>query len=129
MAKHLAVFTLESTKDIFSGKKRVDGRFSKIKIAPFGKVAAGDVILMKVSGEQIVGQFTADRVFYFDHPQKEELKSLISKYSREFMMPESFWLAHETICYVTLVFIKEVTKFLIEPDIPKKDLRPWVVLE
>lgn len=129
MAKHLAVFTLQSTKDIFSGKKKVDGRFSKIKIAPFGKVAAGDLILMKVSGEQIVGQFRADRVFYFDHPQKDELKSLINKYGRELVMPESFWLAHELTHYVTLVFIKEVTKFLIEPDVPKKDLRPWVVLE
>lgn len=127
--KHLAIFTSETVKDIFAGKKRVDGRFSKIKIAPFGRVAAGDIILMKVSGEQIVGQFTADRVLYFDHPQKEEVKSLIHKYSRELVMPESFWLAHEHTNYVTLVFIKEVTKFLVEPDVPKKDLRPWVVLE
>lgn len=126
--KHLAIFTPAAVKDIFSGKKTVDGRFSKIKIAPFGKIAAGDVVLMKVSGEEIVGQFTVDRVLYFDHPKKEEAESLIKKYSRDLAMPASFWVVHEKINFITLIFIKEVTKFLIQPEVPKKDLRPWVVL-
>src|SRR3989344_2119416 len=129
MAKHLAIFTLEATKDIFSGKKKIDGRFSKIKIAPFGKVSAGDVVLMKVSGEEIVGQFKVDRVIYFDRPQKKEAENLIGKYLKELAMPKSFWLQHEQINYLTLIFIKEITKFLVVPEVPKKDLRPWVLLE
>ena len=129
MVKHLAIFTPQTVRDIFAGKKKVDGRFSKIKIAPFVKVAAEDVVLMKVSGEDIVGQFTVDRVLYFDHPKKEEAESLISKYSKDLAMPKNFWLAHEKINFVTLIFIKEVTKFLVVPEVPKKDLRPWVVLE
>lgn len=129
MAKHLAIFTPQTVKDIFSGKKKIDGRFSKIKIAPYGKVGAGDIVLMKVSGEEIVGQFRVDRVIYFDHPQKEEAEALIKKYAKDLAMPESFWLAHESIKFITLIFIKEVTKFLVVPEVPKKDLRPWVVLE
>ena len=129
MAKHLAIFTPQTVKDIFSGKKKIDGRFSKIKIAPFAKVAAGDLVMIKVSGEDIVGQFKVDRVFYFDHPKKEEAENLIKKYSKELSMPKSFWLAHEQINFVTLIFIKEVTKFLVVLEVPKKDLRPWVVLE
>ena len=129
MAKHLAIFTLQTTKDIFSGKKKIDGRFSKIKIAPYGKVSAGDVVLMKVSGEEIVGQFGVDRVMYFDHPRKEEAEGLIKKYAKDLAMPESFWLAHGKINFITLIFIKEVTKFLVVPEVPKKDLRPWVVLD
>jgi hypothetical protein len=129
MAKHLAIFTLEATKDILSGKKRVDGRFSKIKIAPYGKVSAGDIVLMKVSGEEIVGQFKVDRAIYFDHPQKKEAETLINIYVKELAMPESFWLQHEQINFITLIFIKEVTKFLVVPEVPKKDLRPWVLLE
>src|SRR3989344_662741 len=104
MAKHLAIFTLEATKNIFSGKKKIDGRFSKIKIAPYGKVSAGDVVLMKVSGEEIVGQFRVDRVMYFDHPQKVEAEFLIKKYTHDLAMPENFWLAHEKINFVTLIF-------------------------
>lgn len=129
MAKHLAIFTLGATKDIFSGKKQIDGRFSKIKIAPFGKVSAGDIVLMKVSGEEIVGQFKVDRVLYFDHPKKEEAGNLIKKYLKDLAMPKSFWMQHEQVNYVTLIYISEVTRFLVVPEVPKKDLRPWVVLE
>ncbi len=127
--KHLAIFTLASTKDIFSGKKKVDGRFSKVKIPPFGKVCAGDIVLMKVSGEKIVGQFLVDRVISFDHPRAEEFEFLRKKYGREMTMPDSFWLAHEKVNYLTLMFIQNVTKFIIAPEVPKRDLRPWVVLE
>lgn len=128
MAKHLAIFTLETTRDIFSGKKRIDGRFSKVKIPPFSKVSAGDIVLMKVSGEKIVGQFLVDRVLSFDHPTNDEFGELKRKYASGMAMPQSFWFSHEKVNYVTLMFIKTVTKFIVAPEVPKKDLRPWVVL-
>ena len=131
MAKHLAIFTKDLLEDIFEGKKKIDGRFSKIKIPPFGKVSAGDVVLMKLSGEGIKGQFVVDRVFYFDHPNKDEIDDLKKKYSKEMNLisTSSFWYAHENINYITLIFIKSVNKFLVPPEVKKKDLRSWVVLE
>jgi hypothetical protein len=127
--KHLAIFTPESVKLIFSGKKKIDGRFSKIKIPPFGKVSSEDLIYIKISGEKIVGQFIVDRVLYFDHPKKEELTTLVNKYSSGLRLSKTFWLEHERVNYVSLMFIKSVTKFIIAPEISKKDLRPWVVLD
>lgn len=129
MAKHLAIFTRDLMEDIFGGKKKIDGRFSKIKIPPFSKVSSGDVVLMKLSGEDIRGQFLVDRVFYFDHPNKVEVEEIKRKYASGLRVPQSFWLEHEKINYATLIFIKSVTKFLIAPEVKKKDLRPWVVLE
>ena len=129
MAKHLAVFTADIAKLVFDGKKKIDGRFSKIKIPPFLKVSAEDIVLIKISGEKIVGQFTVDRVFYFDHPTKEELAQIKKKYAKDLAVPATFWLDHENVNYATLMFIKSVTKFIIAPEVPKKDLRPWVVLE
>ena len=128
MARHLAILTPEAVEDIFNGRKKIDGRFSKIKIPPFGKVASGDTILMKLPGEKIVGQFLVDHVISFDHPTKSEVEELKKKYSGELSMPQSFWLKHEKVNFVTLMFIKSVNKFIIEPKINKKDLRPWVVL-
>lgn len=128
MAKHLAVFDVKSAKLIFDGGKKIEGRFSQIKIPPYGKVAAGDVVLIKLSGEKIVGQFTVDRVFYFDHPKAFELAQIKKKYTRDLSIPRNFWLDREKVSYVTLMFIKSVTKFIVPPQIPKKDLRPWVVL-
>lgn len=128
MARHLAIFTPEAVQLVFSGKKKIDGRFSRIRIPPYLAVSAGDVVLIKIPGEDIVGQFQVDRVFYFDHPTGEEASAIKKKYSRQMAMPKSFWLDHEKINYMTLMFIGAVTRFLLPPQIPKRDLRPWVVL-
>lgn len=128
MTRHLAIFDPETIDLIFSGKKKIEGRFSQIKIPPFGKVSAGDVILIKISGEKIIGQFTIDRVFYFDHPQKDELEEIKRKYGKGLALAKTFWFDREKVNYVTLMFIKSVSKFIIAPQVPKKDLRPWMVL-
>lgn len=127
--KHLAVFDAGTAKLIFSGKKTVEGRFSKIKIAPYAQVFSGDSVYVKVSGEAIVGEFIVDRVIYFDNPTGEEIVEIKKKYAKQLAMDESFWLRHEKIAYITLMFIRSVNKFLIAPEIAKRDLRGWVVLE
>ena len=127
--KHLAIFDSETAGKIFDGKKKIEGRFSKIKIPPFGKASRGDLVLIKVSGEKIIGQFTVDRVLSFEHPTKDEVEFLKRRYKGDLAMPDTFWLDHEIINYITLIFIKSVTKFLIPPEVKKSDLRPWVVLE
>jgi len=128
MARHLAIFNPEAVNLIFAGKRKIEGRFSQIKIAPYAKVSAGDVVLIKLAGEKIVGQFLVDRVIYFDHPQIQELEELKKKYGRGLALTKTFWLDKEKINFATLMFIKSVTKFIIAPQIPKRDLRPWVVL-
>ncbi len=128
MVKHLAILKSWAIEEIFEGRKKIEGRFSKIKIDPFGKVSAGDVVLMKVPGEKIVGQFTVDRVVYFDHPRGEEVELIKKTYGGELAVPEGFWQEHEKINFVTLMFIESATKFIVPPVIKKKDLRPWVVL-
>ena len=129
MARHLAVFAPEAIEKIFSGVKKVEGRFSQVRIPPFGKVSAGDTVLIKKPGEKIVGQFLVDRIVYFDHPTKDEIEQVKKKYGPLMALPKVFWLDKEKINYITLMFIKSVTKFIVPPQIPKKDLRPWVVLE
>lgn len=114
---------------IFAGKKKIEGRFSQIKIPPYVKVASGDTVYIKISGEAIVGQFAVDRVVFLDHPKAEELAAIKKKYGRDLALANTFWLDHEKVNYATLMFIKTVTKFIIPPQVPKKDLRPWVVLD
>ena len=128
MVKHLAIFKPDDAAKIFSGRRKIEGRFSQIKIPPYAKVSAGDIVLVKLAGEKIIGQFLVDRVIYFDHPTKEETEQLKRKYSKSLSFSKTFWLDRERVSYVTLMFIKSVSKFIIPPQIPKKDLRPWVVL-
>src|SRR3990167_5355018 len=115
MARHLAVFNREAVEDIFSGKKKVEGRFSQIKIAPFGKVSTGDTVLIKLPGEEIVGQFLVDRVVYFDHPTARKVDKIKKKYSKSLLLAKIFWKDKEKINYVTLMFIKSATKFIVPP--------------
>ncbi|HLA03647.1 MAG TPA: hypothetical protein VJ065_00250 [Patescibacteria group bacterium] len=129
MTKHLAIFNAGDAQKIFSGKRKIEGRFSQIKIAPFAKVSKGDIVLVKVGGEKITGQFVVDRVMYFDHPRQEEFNGIKRKYGKDLALANTFWLDKEKINYVTLMFIKTVNKFIVAPQIAKKDLRPWVVLE
>ena len=128
MATHLAIFTAGEAERIFSGRKKIEGRFSQIKIPPFGKVSAGDRVLIKISGEKVVGEFLVDRILSFDHPKKEELLTLRKKYFTELAFKDDFWLEHERVNYVTLMFIRSVNKFIVAPQIKKRDLRSWVVL-
>ena len=128
MARHLAIFDKEATEAIFSGKKKIEGRFSQIKMAPFGKVKAADVVLIKLSGEEIVGQFTVDRVIFFDYPNDNEINQVKNKYAKDLALPKTFWLDREKIKYITLMFIRSATKFIVPPKIIKRDLRGWVVL-
>ncbi len=128
MTKHLAVLRGWAIEAIFDGKKKIEGRFSKIKIDPYGKVAAGDVVLFKAPGEKIVGQFIVDRVIYFDHPKVDEVELVKKTYGEDLAVPPGFWNEHEHVNYVTLMFIKSATKFIVPPLFKKKDLRPWVVI-
>lgn len=128
MVKHLAIFKSEDVDKIFSGRRKVEGRFSQIKIAPFAKVSAGDTVLVKTPGEKIVGQFSVDRVIFFDHPTREEIEQIKRRYAKSLSLSKTFWLDREKVSYITLMFIKSVSKFIIPPQVAKKDLRPWVVL-
>lgn len=129
MAKHLAIFQDWAIHDILTGKKQVEGRFSKFKIAPFGKVSSGDRVLMKPPGKPVLGEFVVDRVFHFDHPTVEEIEEIKEKYKEELVLPSHFWSKKDEINYVTLMYIGRRQKFLTTPaQVTKKDLRGWVVL-
>ena len=121
MAKHLGIFSKKNIEKIFAGQKTVDGRFSKIKISPFCDVSVGDVVYIKEPGEGVVGQFLVSKVIYFDHPDRVDLAKI--------KKDERFWVRLEKVNYVSLIFIKSVTKFLVPPIFDKKDSRGWVKLD
>jgi len=127
--KHLAIFEKSLAEAVFSGSKKIDGRFSKIKVLPFGKVSKGDVVWIKVPGGKILGYFKVLRVISFDHPGEKEIEFIKTGYKNELSVTESFWKRREKINFATLIFIDSVGKFLVPPKFVKKDLRPWVIID
>lgn len=129
MKKHLAIFTKGVGEKILSGEKTVESRFSTRKNPPFGLISSGDLVYIKPSGKDPIGQFRVQKVFFFDGLSENDLKDLQKRYGKEISAEESYWEAKLNAKYGTLIFIGEVDPFITSPvKFSKKDLRGWVVL-
>ncbi|MBI3308019.1 MAG: hypothetical protein HYZ79_01430 [Candidatus Melainabacteria bacterium] len=127
--KHLAIFKGDAAEKILSGKKSVESRFSKRKDPPFGQISAGDLVYIKPSGKDIIGQFKVNKVIFYDGLEVEDIGEIKEKYRTKLAVDESYWQGKENAKYGTLIFIGEVDPFITAPiKISKKDLRGWVVL-
>lgn len=127
--KHLAIFKGEGAEKILSGKKTVESRFSKRKNPPYGAISAGDLVYIKPSGKDIIGQFRVKKVIFFDGLEADDIKEIRGKYGSKLAVDEVYWKGKKEAKYATLIFIGEVDPFITSPlKFPKKDLRGWVVL-
>lgn len=135
MRKHLAIFSKTGVQALFSGSKTIESRFSRDKISPFGQVDTDDLVYIKPSGEEIVGQFRVAKVISFAGMDTKDLEEIQKAYGSgiSFGVAEEdkkYFRDHANARYCTLIFIKELEKFLTPPvKIAKKDLRGWMVLE
>ncbi len=130
MKKHLAIFSNGLGEMILSGQKTVESRFSKTKMPPFGEVSAGDLVYIKPTGQDLIGQFKVKKVIFYDGMDVTDLKDIQERYGQEIAADKSFWQKHQGAKFGTLIFIGQTTKFLTSPiKITKKDQRGWVVLE
>ncbi len=127
--KHLAIFSKGVGDLILSGKKSIESRFSKSKIAPFGAVSAGDLIYIKPSGEEIIGQFRVKKVIFYDGLNREDILKIKEEFGQQILADETYWQSRLNCKYGTLIFIGDSSRFITAPfKYPKKDLRGWVVL-
>lgn len=130
MTKHLAIFSGDSAQLILTGKKTIESRFSSKKSVPFLQISAGDLVYIKPSGKDIIGQFRVKKVIFYDGLEIENVREIKEKYGKEMAVDETYWIKQTNAKYGTLIFIGEVDAFITSPiKFPKKDLRGWVVLE
>ena len=127
--KHLAIFKGDGGNLILTGKKTIESRFSQRRDPPFGQVSAGDLIYIKPSGKDIIGQFRVKKVIFFDGLKEDDIKEIKLRNGGNIVADEEYWKAHKDAKYATLIFIGDSSRFITSPvKIPKKDLWGWVVL-
>ena len=127
--KHLAIFKGDSAQLILTGKKTIESRFSRKKSVPFLQISKGDLVYIKPSGKDIIGQFRVKKVIFYDGLEEKDVKEIKEKYGKELAVDETYWEKKETAKYGTIIFIGEVDAFITSPiKFPKKDLRGCVVL-
>ena len=125
---HLAILVQPYLDYILEGKKTVETRFSKNKIAPYDKIKAGDIILLKKTGGYVFGICYVENAWFYklDPTSWSEIKEnyMESIYAHDPL----FWSQRENATYATLIRVSHPSK--IEPiNWIKQDRRGWVILE
>lgn len=130
MQKHLAIFKKGVGEQILDGTKIIETRFSQMKLPPYGVISAGDLVYIKPSGKDIIGEFRVKKVIFMDALNEEDLKDIRQRWGDQIAADEAYWKKKETATYASLIFIAQTTSFITSPvKFSKKDLRGWVVLD
>jgi ASC-1-like (ASCH) protein len=125
---HLAILKKPYLDAVLNGQKTIESRLYKLKTAPVGNIAPGDIIIFKQSCGPIRAFAHAGRVMQVENPTKAELTALYRKYDRYVMAGRNHWLAKHPLRYALLIWLKRVTP--VAPfDIDKTDRRSWVILQ
>lgn len=129
MKKHLAIFKGEVGEKILLGKKTIESRFSRVKNPPFGLISQGDLVYIKPSGKEIIGQFRVKKVIFFDGLDAFDVSQIREQYDKELAEDQDYWDKVKASRYGSLIFIGDCTRFITSPiKIKKTDLRGWVVI-
>lgn len=129
MKKHLAIFKGDGAELILLGKKTIESRFSRRKDPPFGVISKGDLVYIKPSGKDVIGQFKVKKVVFYDGLEPEDIEAIRKKYGKGVALDGGYWNSKANSRYLTVIFIGDSSRFITSPiKIPKKDLRGWVVL-
>jgi len=110
---HLAIFVEPYLRFILEGTKTIESRFGVQRCAPHGRVAVGDILLLKRAGGPVVGVCRVSRTWFFDL-RSTPLAELRSRFARQLCAADpSFWLQRSHATIATLMQIELVTQ--IEP--------------
>jgi predicted transcriptional regulator len=126
---HLAIVTQPYLALILQGSKTIESRFTKVKCAPFGVVDAGDVVLLKLPGGPVVGEFTVGHVDLFHDLTSAAVRRIARKYAQQLCWDEEFLNRKLTARYATLLHIATVRAYEHPVAVVKRDRRAWVVLD
>lgn len=124
---HVAVCMEPFLQHILDGYKSMESRFSVHRVAPYRRVQAGDVLLLKRSSGPIVGLCRVrDATFYDLNPGS--LAYIRATYADALCAQDAaFWERRRRASYATLMSIDHVRSVERTP-FPKRDRRGWVVL-
>jgi len=125
---HLVVLKKEYLSAILDGRKTVESRFTKMAIEPFGRIAAGDVLLLKMTSGPVCAKAKAGRVEQYENLTLRQMRDLYRRYNTMILGNDAYWQSKRSCPFGVLVWLEEVEK--TKPVwIDKKDWRAWVVLQ
>lgn len=128
MKKHIAIFVGNTIEDILSGRKTIETRFSKVASMPYLKIIKGDIVFLKQSSGDILGQFEVDNVLFFDKLTKRDVDVLKHQYENNILADDKYWQKAYNSKFASVIFIKKVERYLAPIKFKKHDRRAWLIL-
>lgn len=123
---HLGIFSEPYLTYMLEGKKIIESRFSKNKIAPYNQITKDDIVIVKKSSGDVLGYFTIKDVLFFDL-NKISIDEIKSKYHKQLCVDETFWINKKNSNYATLIIIDKL--FKLKPfHVNKKGMQTWIKL-
>ncbi len=124
---HLVILKRPYLEMILNGRKTIELRLSKTRPPMFGRVARGDMLLLKASGGPVCGRAEVSHVEYHANLTPERILQLKHRHNHAIGGSDAVWDSFMDRKYGFLVWPANVRR--IEPIyIEKKDWRAWVVL-
>jgi hypothetical protein len=123
---HLGIFVEPFLTFILDGRKTVESRFSTVKCAPYARVSAGDIIMLKKAAGPVVGLCRASSAHFYEL-DAPSLSFIRQTFAKSLCVDDAFWNARREAAYATLITVVDVIS--IPPiHVSKKDRRGWVVV-
>jgi hypothetical protein len=125
---HLAVLAAPYLQALLAGRKKVECRLTRSMRPPYGQVSPGDLLWLKQSGGPVRGLAGVARVDGFADLTPAGIHSLKQCYGKLVAAPASFWHAHESARFATLIGLEWVCA-VRDFRVLKRDRSAWLVLE
>ena len=123
---HLAILVEPYLSLLLQGKKTVESRFSKTRIAPYGRVHDGDALLLKRTSGPVLGVCEVRQVWSYRLAETVK-KDIRTVFDDSLCADDDFWEVRKSACFATLILVGRVIEF--EPfSVAKRDRRGWIVL-
>ena len=126
--KHIAILRQPFFDMILNGEKTIESRWSMHKVAPYGKVKVGDIILLKEMGKDVTATAKVKDVKYFELTpfMVEEIRM---KYGRQIGTDKFVdWQSTLEKKNCTLIWLEDVKK--VDPiQVPRSNGAGWIVVK
>ncbi len=123
---HLAILLEPYLRFVLERTKTVESRFSRNGCAPYGRVGAGDILLLKRSSGPVVGMCTVTAVWDY-RLTPTTWAEIKQQFGPAICAQEGFWEERSEAAYATLMTVADAHE-LPAIHVPKRDRRGWVVL-
>jgi len=123
---HLAILLEPYLRFVLDRTKTVESRFSRNACAPYGRVSAGDVVLLKRSSGPVVGMCTVTAVWDY-RLTPTTWADIKQQFGPAICAQEGFWEERSDAAFATLMTVADARE-LPAIHVPKRDRRGWVVL-